>query len=577
MILSFTGARWVAAAADPERVRRNRAAGMGAVSARILASRVEDETDAASWLRPTLEHLHDPRAMRNMDAAVDLVQRAVRDRVKIRIITDYDVDGTTSSLILQAAVRLLDRETALDYHIPNRFGEGYGFSQVAAKKAVSDKVGLVVTADIGVRDHASVALARDGGADVLVCDHHLPAGESVPPDAVVLCPPQDGCAYPNRSLAACGVSLKLANALLGHLPRWALYQASLLKLAAIGTVADMVSLATLENRAIVTLGLQGLNGADQSPGLRALLDAAGLAPGGVRVSDLGFRLGPRINAAGRLSDATLVVELMNARDLDSARALAQKIEGLNAERKSIQGKLQEEALARIAGDPAPFVVVAGAEEEGWHRGVVGIVASKVKDSVNRPVAVVSIQGDHAVGSVRSVPGIHAVQALDSARDLLVKYGGHPMAAGFTVRTADLPELERRLGAFVASAVDVSAWVPTRPIDAEIPIADVGDALFRELDRLGPFGSANATPLLMIPRVRPSRIEVRRTKTDRPYVRFQVTDGRRASDATWWDGAEHADALAQGPVDLLVQLEENVWNGNRSIRLDIRDVRVSPSA
>jgi single-stranded-DNA-specific exonuclease len=508
-----------------------------------------------------------------MDAAVDLVRRAVRDRLRMRIITDYDVDGTTSSLILQATMRILEAGDAVDWHIPNRFGEGYGFTQIAARKAAEDKVGVVVTADIGVRDHASVAIARDAGIEVLICDHHLPAGESVPADATVLCPPQDGCTYPNRSLAACGVSLKLATALLRDHPRWPLYLASMLKLAAIGTVCDMVSLSTQENRAIVALGLRELAVGRHSPGLAALLAVAGIRER-VRVSDIGFRIGPRINAPGRVADAGLVVQLLGERDPEKAKILAAKLDSLNSERQDIQARLHEEALARVGDPPPPFVLVSGEEDLGWHRGVVGIVAGKLKESVNRPVAVAAVRGELAIGSVRSIPRVHAVRALETAADLLVKFGGHPMAAGFTIRTADLPELQRRLCAFVEARVEADEWVPERAIDADISPADVGPKLLDELRRIGPYGSGNPNPNLFISSVRPFGVQVRQTRHDKPFLKFFLPTGKGAVQAVWWSGAAHQTAIAGGPVDLLVGLDESTWQGETRVQLDVVDARVA---
>jgi single-stranded-DNA-specific exonuclease len=507
--------------------------------------------------------------MRGMEQAVDVVRRTVRDRQKIRIITDYDVDGTTSSLILQAAVRLLDPAAEVSYHIPSRFGEGYGFSRIAAEKAVTDGIGLVVTADIGVRDHASVAVARSGGVDVLVCDHHLPAGESVPADATVLCPPQDGDTYPNRALAACGVSLKLAEALLGQHPRWAQYQRSMLKLAAIGTVADMVPLTTLENRAIVALGLRELNVGPHHPGLAALLRVAGL--GEVRESDIGFRIGPRINAAGRVAEADLVIRLLTERDDGRARALAEQLDARNRERKDIQARLQAEALVAVGEAPGSFVVVAGREEDGWHRGVCGIVASKVREEVNRPTAVISIQGDLAVGSIRSVPGIHAVKALDTAADLLVKYGGHPMAAGFSIPAVRIDALRERLVAFVERQLPDADWRPTQAVDAEVAPDDLGEPLLRELRGLGPWGMGNAEPNLLVPRV--SALGTRALGADGRILRFDVLARGRLINAVWFGRGDVAPQLT-GPIDVLGRLEEDKWNGERRLQVKVVDLRLA---
>ncbi len=571
---SLTGARWVETPCDePRATDLARHTGLSAPAARVLAQRWEGQPGEPSrWIEPELGHLHDPYAMLHMSAAVDRLRSALRRREKIRVVTDYDVDGTTSSLVLQAALKLVEPQVELSYHIPSRFDEGYGFSPRAARKAAEDGVGLVVTADIGVRDHAAVEEARSAGVDVLVCDHHLPAGAAVPKDALVLCPPQQGDAYPNRSLAACGVSLKVAQALLESHPKRDTLVRSMLKLAAIGTVADMVSLGTLENRAIVSLGLQELNRGGHSPGLAALLAASRLDPGQIDETSLGFRIGPRINAAGRVAEAGLVVELLSCRDPERATQLAQRLEALNTERRDLQRRLVGQTLETLSeGEPPPFVVLAGKEEEGWHRGVVGIVASRVKDEVERPVAVISIQGELAVGSVRSVPGVHAIQALDSVADLLVKYGGHPAAAGFTVRAADLDQLRERLCAFVASTVPQGELVPIRRFDAVVPRRELDRRLSDELAKLGPYGMGNPAPRLLVPGVQPFGVQVR--GADQRLLKFLVAGGGdRAIEAVWWDRAPLADALQQGPVDVLCGFGVHTWNGQQRLQLSVVDVR-----
>jgi single-stranded-DNA-specific exonuclease len=572
-MISLTGATWAPLAVPTEHVERMRSRiRLSPVAARIAALRWGAEERPE--LDPEIAHLADPHRMRNMEAAVDRLKRSVRDGEKVRVVTDYDVDGTTSSLILQAALKLAGGGSPgadVSYHIPDRFTEGYGFSVAAADAAADAGVGLIVTADIGVRDHAAVQRARERGVDVLICDHHLPAGAIVPEGATVLCPPQQGCDYPNPYLAACGISLKVAEALLAGHPKRADVVRSLLKLAAIGTVADLVPLTTLENRAIVALGLRELNRGPHTVGLQALLDASRLEPGRIDESALGYRIGPRINAAGRVADAKLVVELLTCRDPVRAAALAKEIDRLNTERRDIQHRLADEAIAQVGSDPAPFVVVAGPEEQGWHRGVVGIVASKIKEAVHRPVAVVSIQGDRAVGSIRSVPGVHAVRALDSVRDLLEKYGGHPVAAGFTVPTVHLDRLRERLCAYVRETAG-TALDHVREVDAEVESSQLDDGLHRELERLGPFGQGNPRPRLVVPGVRAQRIEV---KSDKGLLKFRIPrPGGREVEAIWWDHAEHAPAVASGAVDLLGELGEHHWNGNRRLQFTVQDARIA---
>jgi single-stranded-DNA-specific exonuclease len=574
---SFTDARWVTSTVGEDHVAALQAAtGLSPIAARVLARRWDGDHLPASWLEPSIEHLHDPHGMLNMDAALDRLRSALRRKERIRIVTDYDVDGTTSSLLLQAVLRIVEPSVEIDFHIPSRFDEGYGFSARAAAAAAEAGVGLVVTADIGVRDHEAVHVARQAGVDVLVCDHHLPAGASVPADAIVLCPPQRGCGYKNRALAACGVSLKLAQALLAtaNVPNADRILRSLLKLAAIGTVADMVSLGTLENRAIVALGLAELSRGPHSPGLKALLTAAGLTGRRIDARDLGYRIGPRINAAGRVAEAKRVVDLLLCRDPEQAEVLARQLEGLNTDRRDIQKRLVEESLARMQSEDkedSPFVVLAGPEDEGWHRGVVGIVASRLKDELHRPVAVVSIQGERAVGSVRSVPGKHAVEALEAASDLLLKFGGHPAAAGFTVRTADLPALRERLAAWAAGQPGGSSHVRVHEADAVVEATDITDRLSNELGRLEPFGMGNPCPKFVVPGVRP--LAVQRRGADNAMLKFLVPRRHGAAiEAIWWNHGHRAEAFVGGEVDLLARLGTHTWKGETSLQLELEDAR-----
>ena len=570
--LSLTGRRWRLPPADESDViGLSRALCLPPVAARCLLRRSHGD-DRAAWMAPAIDHLHDPWSMLGMEPAVDRVRRALRDRERVRIVTDYDVDGTTSSLILQHALWLAgppDARRLIDFHIPHRFDEGYGFSVRAAQAAAEDGVRLVVTADIGVRDHAAVTAAADAGVDVLVCDHHLPAGEAVPADAVaVLCPPQEGCSYPNPALAACGVSLKLAQALLAQHPRRDDMLRSMMKMAAIGTVADVVDLSTLENRAIVALGLDALNRGPHAPGLTALLEVSGLTSGLIEASDLGFRIGPRINAAGRLATATAIVDLMHERDPARARERARAIDRLNAERQGIQEKLTTASL-RALPSPAPaFVTLWGPEEDGWHRGVVGIVAARLRDRVHRPVAIAAVAGDEARGSVRSTPGVHAVAALDAAGDLLVKWGGHPVAAGFTVRTAHLPALAQRLAAWTAEHGDDDALAPTLELDAMLRAEDLDWGLVEALQRLGPHGKGNPPPLLQVEGVRAEQARPMGAR----HVRFHAGP----CDAVWWGGAAHIDKL-RGPLTLAATPGFNRYNGRTTLRLTVEDARPAPEA
>jgi single-stranded-DNA-specific exonuclease len=567
MWTSRTGRRWeLTPAAAPVTDALRASLGILPLTARVLAARGHDVGTAAAFLSPLDGPLHDPELLLGLPRAVERIERAIAASEHIRLVTDYDVDGTTSCLILHAAldrrIQAAGSRAVVSYHVPDRFREGYGLSALAVETAAADGVTLLVTADIGVRDHVTVAQARAAGLDVLVVDHHLPAGEAVPADAyAVICPPQKGCPYPNKALAACGVSLKLATALLARDPRRDEVLRSLFKLAAIGTVADVVDLSTPENRGIVARGLAALNTDRHGPGLAALLEVAGAAPGKLDAGALGFRIGPRINAAGRLKDANAVVRLLRERDPAAAKAQAHALDGLNRERQGIQEELVTAALALVP-DPVPgFVVVWGNEEEGWHRGVVGIVAAKVRDRVHRPVAVVAVLGALSTGSVRSVAAVHAVRALDAVQDLLVRYGGHAAAAGFTVPTDKLPELAARLAAFVDTNAGAEDLVPVEPVDATTPGAGVTMALLAELAHLEPCGKGNGAARIVVE----GAITGIRIIKDR-HIFFQI-DG---ADAVWWGGADQRDLLV-GARAVLGTVGLNEWNGRTNARITVEDI------
>jgi single-stranded-DNA-specific exonuclease len=577
-LLSWTGRRWSVADPDPARVEALAAAhAIPPLAARCLAGRAWPSAD-----RPLEADLgvvldHDPFGILGMARGVDRIQRAIRERERVLVVTDYDVDGTTSSLILQAALQRAGGRTGftpqIDAHIPDRFVEGYGFSLSAARRAVQDGVQLVITADIGVRDHEAVALAREGGVDVLVCDHHLPDGERVPDAAhAVLCPPQAGCGYPNKALAACGLALKLSQALLQGDPQRESMLRSFLKLAAIGTVADVVDLSTPENRAIVGLGLQELSRGAHSPGLAALLHRAGLHERpSLGASDLGFELGPRINAAGRLTHANTIVQLLQARDPAEVMRLADDVEAQNQRRRGLQRALEGAAGARVPHPPPAFVLVWGDEdlENGpWHRGIVGIVAARLRDRLHRPVAVAAVDDQGiARGSIRSTPEVHAVDALESARGLLLRFGGHQIAAGFSAPAAHLPALAEALADWATRAGHPAPAAPAREADTTARPAELSRATVEAIHRIGPFGKGNPSPVIQLTGVTPREISA--MGADRSHLRFTV-DG---VPAVWFGGAEHLGRLRAGlPVDLLVEADINHFRGRSTVQLRVQDAR-----
>ncbi len=561
------GRRWVAPPDDEPRVSALLGLGLPAAVARVLAARGHDGPSARAFLTPDTLRSHDPGLLLNAERVVRRIHAAVERSEHIRLVTDYDVDGTTSCLILHAALdRLVAARSSaavVSYHVPDRFTEGYGLSSRAVERAAADGVSLLITADIGVRDHVTVKLAAERGMDVLVCDHHLPSGESVPEAAyAVVCPPQPGCGYPNKALAACGVSLKLSEALLAEDARRDATLRSMTKLAAIGTIADVVDLGTAENRGIVARGLRALNEDRHSPGLTALLAVARNTTEPIDAVTVGWRIAPRINAAGRVDDANAVIRLLRERDPEAARVQAAQIDALNRARQDLQGELLGLAERLVADPPPAFVTVWGREDEGWHRGVVGIVASKLRERANRPVAVVSVLGGGvATGSVRSVPAVHAVRALDAAAPLLLRYGGHAAAAGFSVREADLPRLAELLASFVADHVGDEALVGEERVDLVLRPREVELGLVRGLEALEPTGKGNERPTVAVEG--PVRV---RSVTPKGHAFLDVG----GAPAVWWNAGERA-ADANGATVAFGHLEIDRYRGEASARLTVDDV------
>ncbi|HEX8720510.1 MAG TPA: single-stranded-DNA-specific exonuclease RecJ [Pyrinomonadaceae bacterium] len=547
-------------------------AGVSEVVASVLAARGVTTADGArTLLNPSLGQLHDPFLMLGMREAVARVLRAAGGGERVLIYGDYDVDGTTGTVVLRRALEFLGARTG--YHVPHRFTEGYGIRRDVLERAKADGYSLVISVDCGIRAFEPLEWARANGLDVIITDHHLPDDEEgAPPAFAVLNPNQKGCTYPDKNLAGVGVAFKLAHALFRERGRENLV-AGFLKVVAIGTVADVAQL-TGENRAIVALGLADLHRAT-NPGLRALMEVAGCGDGaGVRAFDLGFRLGPRINAAGRMDAARAVVELFESKTAAEARALAEHLDARNRERRDVQQKVTERAAAELeltGQAETAVVVVAG---EGWHRGVIGLAASKLAERLNRPAVVVSLDEDGTGhGSARSGEGFHMLDALTVCADLLEAFGGHAHAAGLSVRRENVAELRRRLNEHAARVMcgAEAGGAPCLEYDAELPADALSLDLCAELEALEPFGAGWPRPVFVTrglrvvgePRVLKSR-----------HLKFGVAAGGRVHDCIWWGGAERETATPRpgARIELAYSVEANCWNGNTRLQLVVEDLR-----
>src|SRR6266487_985973 len=473
--------RWIVRAQDNQRAAMlARVLDIAPVVASLLISRgCDDERSARAFLQPSYDQLHDPYLMLGMREAVSRLLRAIDLSEPILIYGDYDVDGTTGTAVLLRALELLGAKAG--YHVPHRFTEGYGIQQPALEKAAAEGYRLVVSVDCGIRAHEPLYWARDHGLDVIITDHHLPdENEGVPPAYAVLNPNQRGCAYPDKNLAGVGVAFKLVHALFRERGREALVE-SFLKIVAIGTVADVAKLVG-ENRAIVALGLADLPRA-RNHGLRALIEIAGCGDDGEMTAyDLGFRIGPRINAAGRMDAARAVVELFDANDQEEARRLAEHLDTRNRERMEAQREIFNRAVEEFESgadreSQTHAAVIAG---DGWHRGVIGLAASKIAERLNRPCVVISLDGDVGHGSARSIEAYHLFDGLTSCRDLLDKFGGHSHAAGLAIRRERIEEFRRRLNEHAASCLTEDDLLPVLNIDAEVSARALGFQLSQEL-------------------------------------------------------------------------------------------------
>ena len=490
--------------------------------ARLLASRgIETPAAAHHFLHPSLDDLHDPMLMLGMAAAVGRIQRAVARGEPILIYGDYDVDGTTATVVLKTAIERIappDRPAQVSFHVPHRLREGYGIQASRLAQAAEAGVRLVISVDTGIRAFAAAAEARSLGLDLLVTDHHLPDGAEGLPDALaVLNPAQPGCPYPNKNLCGAGVAFKLAHALLAAHASTEPQQArlrnvllpSFLKLIAIATIADSVAL-TGENRALVALGLRALRQPLQ-PGLRALLEVAGLPlDQSPTATQVGFRLAPRINAAGRMDVASDVVDLFLTRDPALAFALAEKLDGLNTDRRASEAAALEAIELQLLSLRDPAGAFAGEcivlDHPEWHRGVLGILASRVVDRTGRPALVIRCEAGEAHGSGRSIPGFHLLDALTAAHaseqaefageSLFTRFGGHAHAVGFSLPSHRLPALRSRLRAHSLATLRPDLLSPRLECDLELDPAELTLDLLRWLERCEPFGMGNPRPLLM---------------------------------------------------------------------------------
>ncbi len=561
-------ARWVERGSpDPEAVHAlARELRLPAQVATLLVTRgYETPGDARDFLRPKLEHLHPALAMRGMPEAVERLARAVRSREIVLVHGDYDVDGMCSVTILVRTLRHLGAN-AVPF-VPHRIRDGYDLGSAGVRAALAENARVLVTCDCGTTAHAPVAELRAAGIDVIISDHHLPS--SPPPECVaVLNPRVPGCDYPDKDLCAAAVAFKLSLALLEHHGASANLALNMLDLVALATVADVAPLRG-ENRVMVRYGLR-LMAQTRNVGLRALISASGLEGKEITAGRVGFILAPRLNAVGRIGESMRGVQLLMTASEAEANSIARDLEEINRVRQDMDREILEAARQLAAHrdlDNTAGLVLAA---EGWHPGVIGIVASRLVEELYRPVVLIAVENGVGKGSGRSIPAFDLHAGLSDCRDLLIRYGGHRAAAGLTVDPARIPELAERFNAVASERLTSDDLIPEMSIDLEIALSEANEELEKLLRHFEPFGIGNPAPILA---ARGARMAAPPRVIGQDGLRFRLRDADRELEGVWWGVAHRAGEWPTGTcVDVAFRLERDLYRGNSRLVARVADIR-----
>lgn len=540
------------------------------VAGRILACRgIRTAAEARAYIRPSLDSLHDPFLMRDMGAAVDRLCAAVDNHERIMVYGDYDVDGTTAVALMYSFLRKLTDN--LSYYIPDRYTEGYGISTKGIDTAKEKGCSLVIALDCGIKSVEKMQYAKSLGVDFIICDHHTP-GDTIPEAVAVLNMKRADCQYPFKELSGCGVGFKLAQAYAQRrgIPMQEVY--TLLPLLAMSIASDIVPV-TGENRILAFYGLRALN-AHPSVGLQAIMKVAGIEGRTVMMSDLVYKFGPRINAAGRIKSGSEAVRLLITDDAEAALRFAQDIDSYNQDRRDFDTKTTDEAIAQLEKDPmnsGKYTTVVFSPD--WHKGVVGIAASRLTETWYRPTIVLTAGDDDIIsGSARSVSDFDIYTAIDSCRDLLTNFGGHKFAAGLSMHRKDLPEFQRRFEDYVASHITPEQQVPTLDIEAEVELSDMNWKMYKILQCLEPFGPGNERPLFLCRDLINNRNT--RAVSEGKHLHLDLTDRVVAMDGIAFGQGDKAIHLQNGnSIDICFYLEENSYRGRTTLQMNAQDIKL----
>lgn len=533
------------------------------VAARLLVNRGFTNPETASeFLMKDETAFLDPFLLKGMAEAVNRIQSAVEKNEQILVFGDYDADGVSSTAVLVTALKMIG--AGCDYYIPNRFTEGYGPNNPALQWAKDEGYSLVITVDTGISAVTQADFAKEIGLDFIVTDHHEPP-PTLPNSYTTINPKQPGCTYPFKELAGVGVAFKVAHGLLGRVPN------ELLDYAVIGTIADLVPLVG-ENRLLAKKGLRAFQTSDKT-GIQALKDVCGMTAGEVEADHIGFAIGPRLNAAGRLDSAIPAVELLLAESREEADELATEIDRLNKERQKVVNDISKEAMdvvQEMDGIPEALVVA----KEGWNAGVIGIVASRLVEKFYRPTIVLTIDPETglAKGSARSIEGFDMFAELSKSRDILPHFGGHPMAAGMTLQSEHVDSLRERLIEQAKTGLAPEAFIPITTIDLTVAVDDVTIDVLKEIEELSPFGVENAKPKVLIDDVKLA--DIKRIGSDSSHLKFQFAGEEKTLDGIAFRKGDLFEHITpQASVSAVGTLSINEWNGRVKPQLIVDDLAV----
>jgi len=545
--------------------------GVSPLIAQLLINRgITDVLQAERFLTPALNQLYDPYLLPDMKKAVSRIRQAIANEETVLIYGDYDVDGITSTSLM---IRILNKyfPGRLLYYIPKRLEEGYGLHLTSLEKAIAKGVSLVITVDCGISARDEAAFLKEKGIDLIITDHHEPQG--ILPDAYAIIDPKiSDSGYPFTQLAGVGVAFKVLQGLSNQLPEIRNDLFANLDLVAFGTVADIVPLLD-ENRVLVKYGLEQLNQTNNI-GLRALIEVAGLRGREINSGHIGYILAPRINAAGRMGNSSIGVKLFLSKDPLHALDYARSLEKENTNRQEIEMAVLEEAQAQIEANPdwksEHALVLAG---EGWHLGVIGIVASKLVDLYHKPVILIGMDGDEGRGSGRSIDGFNLFDAIESCSEYLIRFGGHEFAAGLSVKREMLPSFQKAFLELAKCRLTPADLQPVLKIESVIDLSHATLDLARELTRLAPCGPSNPTPVLGCKSI--SLVDYRSVGENGRHLKVKVSDSRIIREGIGFNlGAIYEQLAVAQEVDVAFSLEENVWNGMSSVQLNLKDLRVA---